>query len=92
MLVKERMTSHPICGHPDMPVTEAHIIIHSPPHRRATVLGIYYFASRGGIGLSTLVVGILADSYGFAAIFTASGAIMLGIAIICALVLLRNRR
>jgi len=81
-----------ICMYIAMPVTEAHIIIHSPPHRRATVLGIYYFASRGGIGLSTLVVGILADSYGFAAIFTASGAIMLGIAIICALVLLRNRR
>ncbi len=80
-----------ICMYISMPVTESHIITHSPPHRRSTVLGIYYFASRGGIGLSTLVVGILADSYGFAAIFTASGAIMLGIAILCALVLLRNR-
>ena len=80
-----------ICMYIAMPVTEAHIIIHSPPHRRSTVLGIYYFASRGGIGLSTLVVGTLADSYGFAAIFTASGAIMLGVAIICALLILRNR-
>jgi acetoin utilization protein AcuB len=27
MLVKERMTSHPICGHPDMPVTEAQVLM-----------------------------------------------------------------
>lgn len=80
-----------ICMYIAMPVTEAHIITHSPPHRRATVLGVYYFASRGGIGLSALVVGILADSYGFPIIFTVSGAIMLGIAILCALALLRNR-
>jgi acetoin utilization protein AcuB len=27
MLVKERMTSHPICGYPDMPVTEAQALM-----------------------------------------------------------------
>ncbi len=80
-----------ICMYIAMPVTEFHIIAHSPPHRRATVLGVYYFASRGGIGLSTLVVGILADSYGLATIFSFAGGIMLGVAVICALALLRNR-
>jgi len=80
-----------ICMYIAMPVTESHIITHSSPHRRSTVLGVYYFASRGGIGISTLVVGTLADSYGFATIFTAAGAIMLGVAILCSLVLLRNR-
>lgn len=80
-----------ICMYIAMPVTEFHIIAHSPPHRRATVLGIYYFLSRGGIGLSTLVLGTLADSYGFATIFSFVGGIMLGVAIICALLILRNR-
>jgi FSR family fosmidomycin resistance protein-like MFS transporter len=80
-----------ICMYISMPVAESHIITHSPPHRRSTVLGVYYFASRGGIGLSTLVVGTLADSYGFATIFTAIGAIMLGVALICAFFLWRNR-
>ncbi|MBA7701459.1 Multidrug resistance protein MdtG [subsurface metagenome] len=80
-----------ICMYIAMPVTESHIITHSPPHRRSTVLGVYYFASRGGIGLSTLVVGILADHYGFATIFTVAGGIMLGVAIICSLLIFRNR-
>jgi ACS family hexuronate transporter-like MFS transporter len=80
-----------ICMYIVMPVTESHIITHTPPHRRATVLGIYYFVSRGGIGLSTPVMGFLADSYGFATVFTVAGAIMLGVAVICALALLRNR-
>ena len=80
-----------MCMYIAMPVTESHIITHAPPHRRSTVLGIYYFASRGGIGISTLVVGTLADSYGFPIIFTGLGAIMLGVAILCALALLKNR-
>jgi FSR family fosmidomycin resistance protein-like MFS transporter len=80
-----------ICMYIAMPVTESHVITHAPPHRRSTVLGIYYFASRGGIGLSTLVIGTLADSYGFATIFTYTGGIMLGVAIICSALVLRNR-
>ncbi len=80
-----------ICMYISMPVTESHIITHSPPHRRSTVLGVYYFASRGGIGLSTLVMGILADHYGFEAIFTVTGGILLGVAIICSLLIFRNR-
>ena len=33
-----------ICMYIAMPVTESHIITHSPPHRRSTVLGVYYFS------------------------------------------------
>jgi MFS family permease len=74
-----------------MPVTEAHIITHAPPHRRSTVLGTYYFVSRGGIGLSTPLLGILADHYGFATSFTVAGAIMLGVAVIGSALVLKNR-
>ena len=80
-----------ICMYIAMPVTESHIITHSPPHRRSTVLGVYYFASRGGIGISTLVMGILADHYDFETIFSVAGGIMLGVAVICSLLILRNR-
>jgi len=80
-----------VCMYIAMPVTESHIITHAPPHRRSTVLGIYYAASRGGIGLSLPVMGILADRYGFETSFTIAGAIMLGVAIIGSLLILRNR-
>jgi len=80
-----------LCMYIAMPVTESHIITHSPPHRRSTVLGIYYSASRGGIGLSLPVMGILADRYGFATSFAIAGGIILGVAIICSLLILRNR-
>jgi MFS family permease len=80
-----------ICMYIVMPVTESHVITHSPPHRRSTILGTYYFVSRGGIGLSTPLLGILADHYGFATSFTVAGGIMLGVAVICSLWILRNR-
>jgi MFS family permease len=80
-----------ICMYIVMPVTESHVITHSPPHRRSTILGTYYFVSRGGIGLSIPLLGILADHYGFATSFTVAGAIMLGVAVICSLWILRNR-
>jgi MFS family permease len=80
-----------ICMYIAMPITESHIITHVPQHRRSTVLGIYYFASRGGIGLSLPVAGILADSYGFGTAFTILAAVITGVAIICSLLVLRNR-
>jgi len=80
-----------ICMYIAMPVTEAHIITHAPQHRRSTILGIYYFASRGGIGLSLPALGILAASYGFAPSFTIAGAVMLGVALICSVFLWRSR-
>jgi len=80
-----------ICMYIAMPVTEAYIITHAPQHRRSTILGIYYFASRGGIGVILPVVGILADSYGFETSFTIAGGVMLGVALICSVFLWRSR-
>jgi FSR family fosmidomycin resistance protein-like MFS transporter len=80
-----------VCMYIGMPVTESHIITHAPRRYRSTVLGVYYFASRGGIGLSAPVLGFIADRYGFATSFTVAGAIMLGVAVICSAWVLRNR-
>ena len=72
-----------ICMYIAMPVTEAHIISHAPQHRRSTILGIYYFASRGGAGLIIPIVGYLADRFSFETSFTIMGAVTLGTALIC---------
>ncbi len=80
-----------ICMYIAMPVTEAHIITHAPERRRSTVLGIYYFASRGGAGLIIPVVGYLSDRFSFDTSFTIMGGALLGVALICS-VFLRGRR
>ncbi len=71
------------CMYMAMPVTEAYIITHAPERRRSTILGVYYFASRGGVGLVVPVLGYLADHYSFATSFTVAGGVVLGIVIIC---------
>lgn len=79
------------CMYMALPVTEAYIIAHAPERHRSTVLGIYYFASRGGGGLTVLMAGYLADSFSFATSFTVAGGVVLGIAIVCAAFLWRSR-
>jgi MFS family permease len=79
------------CMYMAMPVTEAYIITHAPKRRRSTILGIYYFASRGGMGLIAPLVGYLADTYSFATSFTVMGGAALGIAIICSAFLWGSR-
>jgi MFS family permease len=76
-----------VCMYMSMPVTEAYIITHAPERRRSTVLGVYYFASRGGSGLIIPVVGTLADRFSFDTSFTVVGGVLLVIAIICSLFL-----
>ncbi|GAH72135.1 unnamed protein product [marine sediment metagenome] len=80
-----------ICMYIAMPVTEAHIITHAPERRRSTVLGIYYFASRGGAGLTIPVVGILADRFSFDTSFTIVGGAVLGVTLICSIFLRGSR-
>jgi FSR family fosmidomycin resistance protein-like MFS transporter len=80
-----------ICMYMTMPVTEAYIITHAPERRRSTVLGIYYFASRGGSGLIFPAVGYLADRFSFETSFTMAGGVVLGTAIICSLFLRGSR-
>ncbi len=79
------------CMYMVMPVTEAYIIAHAPERRRSTVLGVYYFASRGGAGLVIPVVGYLADRYSFATSFTVAGGVVLAIVIVCTLFLRGSR-
>jgi FSR family fosmidomycin resistance protein-like MFS transporter len=79
------------CMYMAMPVTEAYIITHAPPRRRSTILGVYYFASRGGMGLIAPLVGYLADNYGFATSFTTMGAALLAIVIVCTVLLWGSR-
>ncbi|MFC1873576.1 MFS transporter [Chloroflexota bacterium] len=74
-----------------MPASEAYIISHAPQRYRSTALGIYYSASRGGPGLIMPVLGFLFDQYGFNASFTIVGSALFAIAIICSILLLRNR-
>jgi len=80
-----------VCMYMSMPITEAYIITHAPQRRRSTILGIYYFASRGGIGLSAPLVGYLADHYSFATGFTIMGGVLLGIVLVCAAFLWGSR-
>jgi MFS family permease len=80
-----------MCMYISMPVTEAYVITHAPQHRRSTVLGIYYFASRGGSGLTIPLLGYLADRYSFATGFTMIGMALLGVAIICTVLLWGSR-
>jgi len=79
------------CQYIGMPVTESYVITHSPPHRKSTILGIYYFASRGGPGLVTPIIGYLIDRFGFGTAFTTTGLGALAIIFICSLFLWGSR-
>ncbi|MFC1977595.1 MFS transporter [Chloroflexota bacterium] len=74
-----------------MPVSEAYISSHTSARRRSTVLGIYYFGSRGGPGVMTPILGYLIDRFGFYTSFTAVGATLVAVTLACS-VFLRDRR
>ena len=74
-----------------MPVTEAYVIGHTPKQSRSTLLGIYYFASRGGPGLFAPLMGYLIDKFRFYAAFSIYSIFMTIATIICTLVVLRNK-
>ena len=73
-----------------MPVSEAYIITHAPAKNRSTVLGIYYFASRGGPGVVAPLLGDLIDTYGFGVGFNVIGGLMLAFALGGALFFLKK--
>jgi MFS family permease len=70
-----------------MPVSEAYVIGNASQRNRSTILGFYYFASRGGAGLLTPAIGKLADQYGFAIAFTIIGVVLFVITLVCSLLL-----
>lgn len=79
------------CQYVGMPVSESYIISHSPQRKRSTILGIYYFASRGGPGLLMPAIGYLIDHFSFNTAFTTVGSVMLAVALGCSLFLWRSR-
>ncbi|MGQ9615210.1 MAG: MFS transporter [Spirochaetota bacterium] len=74
-----------------MPVTEAYIITHSPQKHRSTVLGFYYFLSRGGPGLVAPLLGYLIDRYNFHTAFGFIAILMGVIAAVCTILILGSR-
>jgi MFS family permease len=79
------------CQYVGMPISEAYIISHTPERNRSTILGIYYFASRGGPGVIMPALGYLIDDFSYETCFTVAGAGMAAVAIICTLFLWRSR-
>mgnify|MGYP005834433391 CR=1 FL=1 len=74
-----------------MPVTEAYIITHSPQKHGSTVLGLYYFLSRGGPGLVAPLLGYLIDRYNFHTAFGFIAILMGVIAAVCTILILGSR-
>ena len=76
--------------HVGMPVVESYIIRHTSPQKRSTVLGIYYFGSRGGPAIA-LLIGYLIENYGFYTTFSGVGATLFAITLVCAVLLWGTR-
>jgi len=74
-----------------MPTSESYIAGNTPPHRRATVLGLYFFAGTEVSGLLTPVVGSLIDRLGFSSGFAIASGVGAAVITICSLFLWRNR-
>ena len=74
-----------------MPTSESYITGNTPERRRATILGLYFFAGTEAFGLLTPVIGNLIDRVGFHSTFTIASAVMGAVVIVCSLFLWKNR-
>jgi MFS family permease len=74
-----------------MPVTEAFLLTYLPKRTRSTMLGTYYFASRGGPGLLAPLMGYLIDNHSFGAAYLAAGAGMGLIGVVSTVIIVLNR-
>jgi MFS family permease len=74
-----------------MPTSEAYIVGNIPEHRRSTILGFYFFAGAEIAGLMTPVMGNLIDRLGFVKSFNIISASIASVAVVCSLLLWRNR-
>jgi len=79
------------CQYVGMPISEAYIISHSPERNRSTILGVYYFLSRGGPGVIMPLIGHLIDEYGYYTSFNVVGITMAVVTIGCFLFLRGSR-
>jgi MFS family permease len=71
--------------------SESYIAGNTPERRRATVLGLYFFAGTEVSGLLTPVLGTLIDRFGFYSSFTIAGASMAAVVVVCSLLLWKYR-
>ena len=77
--------------HIPMPVSEAYLVSHTSERNRSTILGIYFFGSRGGPGVITPVIGYLIDHFSFYTSFTVVGAALVVVTLGCAIFLWGSR-
>ena len=77
--------------HMPMPVSEAYIIGQTSERNRSTILGIYYFGSRGGPGVITPIIGYLIDRVGFHTSFSIVAATMVVLTLGCSIFLWGHR-
>jgi len=75
-----------------MPTSESYIAGNTPERRRATVLGIYFFAGTEVSGLLTPLIGYLIDRIGFYSTFSITSASMAAVVVVCSLFIWRNRK
>jgi len=80
-----------ICMYVAMPISEAFIISRVSARNRSTVLGIYYFASRGGPGIIMPFMGTLIDNHSFDMAFTVTAVILTAVSLICTPFLWKTR-
>ncbi|MFH1381658.1 MAG: MFS transporter [Chloroflexota bacterium] len=74
-----------------MPASESYIVSNVSPHRRSTILGIYFFAGSEMSGLLIPVMGHLIDMRGFSAVFTIASTSLLIATVVCVILLWRAR-
>ena len=74
-----------------MPATESFIIANTPERRRSTILGVYYFVGMEAGGLLAPVMGYLIERFGFHTSFTAAGAAVVAVSVVCAFFLRGTR-
>lgn len=79
------------CMYVAMPVSEVYVISNAKANNRSTILGIYYFASRGGPGILMPIIGKLIDQFSFSVAFAWVGAALFVIALVCSLLLWGTR-
>jgi MFS transporter, FSR family, fosmidomycin resistance protein len=75
------------CMYVAMPVTESYVISNVSTRNSTSVLGIYYFVSRGGPAVLLPIIGKLLDRYSFSVAFTVIGAALFAITLICSVLL-----
>ncbi len=74
------------------PSSEAYFVTAIPAKRRATILGIYFFAGMELAGVMTPFAGQLIDRHGFGAVLTGAAIAQIILAVVCSFFLVVNLR